>query len=104
MPATITYDSISSLKYLSHVMPETLRLYSSISMMLHVDAHDASLIGAFVLKAISIMLPMFAVNRSVEMCGYDAEGRGPGLWAKVELKYQLSAVIGVHSLGGGTRR
>jgi len=48
---TITYDQISSLKYLSHITSEVLHLYPPVGVTLRVVAEDTSLNGALIPKA-----------------------------------------------------
>jgi len=81
LPTTITYDQISSMKYLSHVRSEVLRLHPPVSVKLCVAAEDTTLNGTFVPKGTSIVLSPFAVNRSVALWGADAEEFTPERWA-----------------------
>jgi len=80
-PATITYDQLSSLKYLSHITSEVLRLYPPVGVTLRVAAEDTSLNGVFVPKGTSIVISPFAMNRSAALWGADAEEFRPERWA-----------------------
>ena len=73
LPTTVTYDQISSLKYLSRITSEVLHLYLPVGVTLRVAAEYASLNGAFVPKGAFIVLSPFAINRSVVLWGVDAE-------------------------------
>ncbi|KAG0133876.1 cytochrome P450 [Tuber indicum] len=80
-PATITYDQLSSLKYLSHITSEVLRLYPPVGVTLRVAAEDTSLNGVFVPKGTSIVISPYAMNRSAALWGADAEEFRPERWA-----------------------
>jgi len=84
LPATTTYDQIASLKYLSHVTSEVLRLHPPVGVTLRVAAEDTTLNGTFVPKGTSIVLSPFAINRSVALWGADAEEFRPERWAGKE--------------------
>ncbi|RPA96817.1 cytochrome P450 [Choiromyces venosus 120613-1] len=80
-PETITYDQLSTLKYLSHVTSEVLRLYPPVAVTLRVAAEDTSLNGVFVPKGSYVVLSPFAINHSVALWGADAEEFRPERWA-----------------------
>jgi len=81
LPTTVTYDQISSLKYLSHITSEVLRLYPPVVVTLRIAAEDTSLNGSFIPKGTTIILSPFAINRSVALWGADAEEFRPERWA-----------------------
>ena len=84
LPTTVTYDQISSLKYLSHITSEVLRLYPPVGVTLRVAAEDTSLNGSFIPKGTTVILSPFAINRSVALWGADAEEFRPERWASRE--------------------
>jgi len=81
LPITVTYDQTPSLKYLSHITSEVLRLYPPVGVTLRVVTEDVSLNGAFVPKGTFIVLSSFAINRSVVLWGVGAEEFRPEWWA-----------------------
>ncbi|PUU84152.1 cytochrome P450 [Tuber borchii] len=84
LPTTVIYDQISSLKYLSQITSEVLRLYPPVGVTPRVAAEDTSLNGAFIPKGTTIILSPFAINRSVALWGADAEEFRPERWASRE--------------------
>jgi len=84
LPTTITYDQIFSMKYLSHVTSEVLRLHPPVGVTLRVAAEDTTVNGTFVPKGTSVVLSPFAINRSVALWGADAEEFKPERWAGKE--------------------
>ena len=84
LPTTVTYDQISSLKYLSYITSEVLRLYPPVGATLRMAAEDTSLNGSFIPKGTTLMISPFAINRSVALWGADAEEFRPERWASRE--------------------
>ena len=82
LPETVTYDGIESLKYLRNVTMEVLRLHAPVRVTLREAAHDTTLGGEFVPKGTYIVISPFAINRSLELWGEDADEFNPDRWEK----------------------
>ncbi|CUS11563.1 unnamed protein product [Tuber aestivum] len=81
VPATVTYDQIANLKYLSYITSEVLRLHPPVGVTLRMAGEDTTLNGEFLPKGTSIVISPFAINRSVALWGADAEEFKPERWA-----------------------
>ncbi|KAL9099341.1 MAG: hypothetical protein Q9163_005146 [Psora crenata] len=77
---TISASDIDSLPYLNAVCNEVLRLLPPGPRQARVSANNTTLLGHFIPKNTSIVLPAWAVNTSAALWGDDAKEFNPGRW------------------------
>lgn len=124
LPETVSYEQIEALRYLRNVTTEVLRVFPPVPLTARHAAEDTTLGGEFIPKGSHIVIVPWAINRSKELWGEDAEVFRPERWdegqvesnysfmtflagprgcignvfAKVEYKCLLAALIGMFSL------
>ncbi|PTB62120.1 cytochrome P450 [Trichoderma citrinoviride] len=72
-PEGLTLENISSMKYLRCFLMEVLRLYPAFPAMMREAAHDTRVGDLLIPKGKQIMVSPYAVNRSQELWGDDAD-------------------------------
>lgn len=121
MPETVSYEQIEALRYLRGVTSEVLRFFPPVPLTARHASEDTTLGGQFVPKGTHIVIVPWAMNRSKELWGEDADQFRPERWeegqgesnyafmtflagprgcignvfAKVEYKCLLAALIGM---------
>lgn len=130
VPESVSYEKIEGLRYLRNVISEVLRYYPPVPLTVRHAAEDTTLGGQFVPKGTHLAIVPWAINRSKELWGEDADVFRPDRWdesqgesnyafmtflagprgcigsvfAKIEFKCLLAALIGmVSSWGMGYR-
>jgi cytochrome P450 len=80
MSATVSALDIDHMPYLNAVCNEVLRYYSPAPMSVRVAAVDTTICDQHVPKGTRVMIVPWAVNKSVELWGPDADKFNPGRW------------------------
>jgi cytochrome P450 len=78
--ATVTAEAIDKVAYLHAVCHETLRFIPSVPLTMRIAAHDATILGKPIPKDTTIIVAPWAVNRSPELWGPDAQEFKPERW------------------------
>ncbi|KAK4162524.1 cytochrome P450 4V2 [Cladorrhinum sp. PSN259] len=78
--ATISSPDIDHLPYLNAVCNEVLRYYSPVPMTLREAAVDTTIQGQKISRGTKIMLVPWAINKSEELWGPDAQEFNPDRW------------------------
>ena len=81
---TITFDKVSSLRYLSHLTSEMLRRYSPICVTLCAATEGTSLNRGLLPRGMPVVLFPLAINKTVVQWGTDAEELKAERWASDE--------------------
>ena len=76
----MTVQTLDACSYLHAVCNEVLRLYAPVPIILRVADKDTSLLGQFIPKGTDIMVPIWAINTSIELWGPDALEFNPERW------------------------
>ncbi|KAH0614630.1 uncharacterized protein H6S33_000266 [Morchella sextelata] len=80
IPEKVSYEQIESLKYLRNVTSEVLRIYPPVRLTARHAAEDTTLGDQFIPKGAHIVLVPYAINRSKELWGEDADQFRPDRW------------------------
>jgi cytochrome P450 len=90
---TVTSQQIDTMPYLNAVCNEILRYFPPVPLTLRDAAHDTILLGHNIPKGTRVMLIPWAVNKSVDLWGKDADTFDPERW--------LYSEKNPHSASGG---
>lgn len=82
----VTAADIDNCHYLSAVCNEVLRIWSPVALTIRVADKDTSIVGHFIPKGTTIILPPWAVNVSKELWGLDASEFKPERWLDADGK------------------
>lgn len=78
--AAVTAEAIDKVAYLHAVCHETLRFTPSVPLTMRIAAHDATILGKPIPKDTTIIVAPWAVNRSPELWGPEAQEFKPERW------------------------
>lgn len=73
-------EILESMPLLNGVCNETFRLYPTVAQSLRVAARDTSIMGYSVRQGALILLPIYGLNRSPELWGFNSESFDPSRW------------------------
>lgn len=79
-PTGLTWDDISSLRYLSGVVNEVLRLYPNVSHRGRVCTAETTVLGQSIPKGTILTWPVYAINRDPKQWGLNADKFWPERW------------------------
>ncbi|KAL0636831.1 hypothetical protein Q9L58_004189 [Maublancomyces gigas] len=90
IPENVSFEQIEALKYLRNVTSEVLRVYPPVLLTARHAAEDTTLGGQFIPKGSHIVLVPWAINRSKELWGEDAEVFRPERWEEGQMESNYS--------------
>ncbi|KAF4622816.1 hypothetical protein G7Y89_g14209 [Cudoniella acicularis] len=80
----VTSQQIDHMPYLNAVCSEVLRYYPPVPLTPRITANDTTILGKRIPKGTRVMLVPYAVNRSRELWGPDADKFNPDRWMPSE--------------------
>lgn len=110
IPATVTLADIKTIPYLMATVNEIIRYYPSVADRGRVCNADSVLVGQAIKKGTFLTWPIWAVNRSTELWGDDADVFRPERWAANEFDEEEGAgeskqdAYSFMTFGQGTRQ
>ncbi|TLS26501.1 hypothetical protein PpBr36_05308 [Pyricularia pennisetigena] len=90
----VTSSDIDSMPYLNAVCNEVLRYYGPVPLTIREAARDTSILGNFVPKGTRIFIGIWAINKSKELWGPDADQFKPERWLDDEKTATATATGG----------